>query len=188
MQITIRPAQKEDFDIVPELMLQAMEDIVFSFINDTDIEESINFLTKLYKQPKNLYSYENTFVAVNNLDDIIGSVTGYNGDEFETLRQPLLDLMQKRYQNDLIPEAETEGKEYYIDTVAVSPMAQGQGIGSKLLQHVIEHAKTNDYKQIGLLVDTENPDAQKLYERLGFQLGKNVELVGGQYNHMFITL
>ncbi|MDR2223264.1 MAG: GNAT family N-acetyltransferase [Flavobacteriaceae bacterium] len=188
MHITIRPAQKADFDVVPELMLQAMEDIVFSFINQVDIEEAINFLTKLYKQPNTLYSYENTFVAINDEEDIVGSVTGYNGDRFEELRQPLLDLMQKHYQNDLVPEAETEGKEYYIDTVAVSPIVQGKGVGSHLLKHIVDHAKEQGYTQVGLLVDLENPNAKRLYSRLGFELGKKIELVGGEYYHMYIRL
>lgn len=65
MGVTIRRAKKTDFDIVPELMLQAMEDIVFSFIQKNDIEEAIYFLTRLFQQPSNLYSYENTFVAIN---------------------------------------------------------------------------------------------------------------------------
>ncbi|WP_010254540.1 GNAT family N-acetyltransferase [Myroides injenensis] len=186
MQYQIRPAKKEDYDVVPELMLQAMEDIVFSFIQKEDIEEAINFLTILFKKPNNLYSFENTFVAVDEEDNVVGTVTGYNGNEFEKLREPVLELMRKQYNNDMIPEPETEGNEYYIDTVAVSPIVQGKGVGSHLLKYIVDYAKSNNYSQVGLIVDLENPDAMKLYTRLGFNKGKQIEFVGGDYYHMYI--
>ncbi|MEC4115012.1 GNAT family N-acetyltransferase [Myroides pelagicus] len=187
MQYTIRPAKKEDYDVVPELMLQAMEDIVFSFIQSEDIEEAINFLTILFRKTDNLYSYENTFVAVDHEDNVVGSITGYNGDDFEKLREPVLSLMKEQYNNNLIPETETEGNEFYLDTVAVSPIVQGKGVGSQLLQFAIEHGKTQGFNQVGLIVDLENPSAMKLYTRLGFKQGKAIDFVGGEYYHMYIN-
>ena len=186
MHYTIRPAQREDFDVVPELMLQAMEDIVFSFIQQEDIEEAINFLTTLFKQPDNLYSYQNTLVALDEEDNVVGSITGYNGDDFIKLREPVLELMRKKYNNDMIPESETEGNEYYLDTVAVSPLVQGKGVGSHLLKAATDLAKNQQYRQIGLIVDLENPNAMKLYSRLGFIQGKQIDFVGGEYYHMYI--
>lgn len=186
MQYIIRPAQQEDFDVVPELMLQAMEDIVFSFIQQEDIEEAITFITTLFKQPNNLYSYQNTFVAVDEEDNVVGSITGYNGNDFLKLREPVLELMRTKYNNQMIPEPETEGGEYYLDTVAVSPLAQGKGIGSHLLKAAADFAREQQHKQIGLIVDLENPNAMKLYSRLGFVQGKQLDFVGGEYYHMYI--
>ncbi len=186
MGVTIRRAKKTDFDIVPELMLQAMEDIVFSFIQKNDIEEAIYFLTRLFQQPSNLYSYENTFVAINEEDEILGSITGYNGDYFEQLRQPVLDVMKNHYNNLTIPESETNGGEFYLDTIAISPMAQGKGIGTQLLKYIIDYARDQNFKQIGLLVDIENPSAKKLYEKLGFKPDYQITLAGSEYDHLSI--
>ncbi|MTG97083.1 MULTISPECIES: GNAT family N-acetyltransferase [Myroides] len=186
MQYKIRAAKREDYDVVPELMLQAMEDIVFSFIQKQDIEEAINFLTILFKKPNNLYSYENTFVAVDEDDNVVGSVTGYNGDDFYKLREPVLELMKKQYNNDMTPEPETEGSEFYLDTVAVSPIVQGKGVGSHLLKFAVDFAKEKGFKQVGLIVDLENPGAMKLYTRLGFKQGKALDFVGGEYYHMYV--
>ncbi|KZE78311.1 GNAT family acetyltransferase [Myroides marinus] len=186
MDYTIRPAKREDYDVVPELMLQAMEDIVFTFIQKEDIEEAINFLTIMFRKPNNLYSYENTFVAVDKEGDIVGSITGYNGDDFIALREPVLELMKQQYNNDMIPEPETAGGEYYLDTVAVSPTVQGKGVGSHLLKYAVDYAKSNNYKQVGLIVDLENPSAMKLYSRLGFKQGEQLEFAGGEYYHMYI--
>lgn len=186
MEFTIRQATKKDVDVVPELMLQAMEEIVFTYIEKQDIIEAIDFLSVLFQQERNLYSFDNTFVAVNDDDDILGSITAYDGDHFETLREPVLKLMQTKYNNSIVPEKETQGGEYYLDTVAVSPLAQGNGIGSALIKHAIDYAKTQGHAKVALLVDTNNPDAQKLYERIGFIGNKTIELLGDKYIHMTI--
>jgi ribosomal protein S18 acetylase RimI-like enzyme len=96
--------------------------------------------------------------------------------------------MKEQYNNNLIPEAETAGDEFYIDSIAVAPIARGKGIGTQLLQYAIAHAKQNGFKQVGLLVDLKNPNAQKLYERIGFKLGKKTPFAGGEYYHMYISL
>lgn len=184
----IRPARKSDVDVVPELMLQAMEEIIFTFIGKNDIEEAIQFLSKLFTERNNQYSFENTFVTEDTEENIIGILTAYNGDQLEKLRAPVLSYMKNQYNVSIQPENETEGNEYYLDVVSISPSNQGKGIGSLLLKHGIKFAKKNGYSQVGLLVDLENPSAQRLYERLGFQIGKQITLVGGEYYHMHINL
>ncbi len=188
MEFTIRQATVKDHDIVPELLLQAMEDIVFDFIQKEDIEEAIDFLTTLYKKPKNQYSYENCFVITNEDDDVVGVINAYNGNYLEELRKPVLELMQKKYNNYTIPEAETQGDELYLDTLSVSPLMQGQGLGGLLITKIIEFAKENNFNKIGLLVDLENPDAARLYSKKGFVQGNIVDFAGGEYYHMYYNL
>lgn len=184
----IRKAKESDSHVVPEIMLQAMGDIIFRFIQKEDPTEAVLFLTQLFRQKGNLYSYENTFVAIDDNERIVGSLTGYDADQFVELRQPILDHMKDQYNNNLIPEAETAGDEFYIDSIAVAPIARGKGIGTQLLQYAITHAKQHGFKQVGLLVDLKNPNAQKLYERIGFKLGKKTSFAGGEYYHMYISL
>lgn len=55
----------------------------------------------------------------------------------------------------------------YIQTVAVAPASQGKGIGSKLIAFAEEKifaASPNSF----LCVSSFNPDARRLYERLGY--------------------
>ncbi|WP_430613907.1 GNAT family N-acetyltransferase [Flavobacterium sp. JP2137] len=186
--MTIRPAKMEDHDIVPEMMLQAMEDIVFAFIGKEDVEEAIQFLTHFFRRENNQYSYQNTFVAVDENDDIWGSITCYDGGKLEALRTPVLEYMRSRYGVDVTPENETQAGELYLDTLAVAPSAQGKGIGSALLQHIIAFAKAQHFSQLGLLVDFENPNAQKLYERVGFKAKETLTFMGGEYYHMVYNL
>lgn len=184
----IRNAQESDAHVVPEIMLQAMGDIIFRFIQKEDRKEAIHFLTQLFKQKGNLYSYENTFVAIDDNGHIAGSLTGYDGDRFVELRQPILDHMKEQYNNTMIPEAETTGNEFYIDSIAVAPIARGKGIGTELLHYAIIHARQSGFKKVGLLVDLKNPNAQKLYERIGFKLGHKTSFAGGEYYHMYLPL
>ncbi|MHC5200638.1 GNAT family N-acetyltransferase [Myroides sp. LJL119] len=186
MEYTIRKATPNDVDVVPELMLQAMQDIVFTFIQSQDIEEAIHFLSTLFQQPDNLYSYQNTFVAVDKDGEIMGCITGYDGADFFTLRQPVLQYMSDKYQNDYQPEPETSDDQFYLDTVAVSVLAQGKGVGTRLLKHMIDYAKSNGHGKVGLIVDLENPDAMKLYSRLGFKQADIIDFAGAQYYNMYI--
>lgn len=188
MEVSIRQANIKDSDIVPELMLQAMEEVIFDFIQKEDISEAIHFLTTLFKKENNQYSYQNTFVAVSDEEDIVGVIIAYNGDKLEELRQPVLNLMQKKYNNTAVPEPETQGNELYIDTLSVSPMMQGRGIGSILIKKILEFAKEQNYTKVGLLVDVDNPDAMRLYSRKGFVKGNQIEFAGGEYYHMYFAL
>jgi ribosomal protein S18 acetylase RimI-like enzyme len=45
---------------------------------------------------------------------------------------------------------------------------RGHGLGSKLLNHALNYAKTKDFKRITLLTDRINADAQRFYKRHGF--------------------
>lgn len=59
--------------------------------------------------------------------------------------------------------------EIYVEAIAVSESARGQGVGSKLFDALFEYAKINNYKRITLQVIDTNPKAKELYERLNFR-------------------
>ncbi|NSW54004.1 MAG: GNAT family N-acetyltransferase [Anaerolineae bacterium] len=53
-------------------------------------------------------------------------------------------------------------------TIALLPEARGMGIGTELMQRLIETARQHGYPGLSLSVARENP-AVSLYQRLGFQ-------------------
>ena len=55
----------------------------------------------------------------------------------------------------------------YIQTVAVSDAARGHGLGTRLVEHA-ERRIFRDSPNVFLCVSTFNPDARRLYERLGY--------------------
>lgn len=58
----------------------------------------------------------------------------------------------------------------------MAPEFQGQGIGTGVLQQVINDAVAKD-KFVALQVAIENLGARRLYERLGFQIIREAPLV-----------
>ncbi|HEX5477355.1 MAG TPA: GNAT family N-acetyltransferase [Burkholderiales bacterium] len=60
------------------------------------------------------------------------------------------------------------GKAALFEDLVVSPDHRNQGIGAKLLEHVIAQARAEGVLRITLLTDMQNEQAQVLYRRLGF--------------------
>lgn len=53
--------------------------------------------------------------------------------------------------------------------IAVERRYAGQGLGEILLKNVVDLAREQDAPAVALWVDSENPRARRLYERLGFE-------------------
>ena len=82
------------------------------------------------------------------------------------------------------PEDETQAGEYYIDCVGVNPNQQGKGIGSKIFQFLIDEYVYRRKETLGLLVDRDNPNAKRLYLKLGFEVVGEKTLVGKRLEHL----
>ncbi len=179
----IRFATQNDVEFVAPLMFQAMEEIVYKLIGKESKSEAILFLKTLFLQENNQYSFKNTLVFEQN-GKVFGSLVFYDGADLQTLRQPVLDLILEKYGSVVSVEDETEAGEIYIDTVSVSPQSQGKGIGSQLITFLQKYVAETKNQRIGLLVDAKNPQAEKLYARLGFVFTNEQTLAGGVYKHL----
>jgi GNAT superfamily N-acetyltransferase len=62
-----------------------------------------------------------------------------------------------------------------LDSLAVEPAAQGRGIGSTLIRHGIDEARTEGH---GALLQTGNPRNVPLYERHGFRVVDDADVPG----------
>ena len=180
---TIRKATPNDSTIIAELMLYAMQDIIFEFIGKEDKNEAIIFLKDLISQKNNQYSFENTYVLIyNNL--IVGSFTLYDGGKLEELRNPVLKSLSDKYNQNIQPQNETEQGELYIDTIAVFPEYRGKGFGNIILDYIIDEFAIKQNHTLGLLVDFTNPKAKKLYESKGFKVVGKKQLMSEYHEHM----
>ena len=92
--------------------------------------------------------------------------------------------MKNEYNKTINPQDETQAGEIYIDTIAVSPDFQGKGIGSKILDFLIEEIAIKQNQTLGLLVDFDNPSAKKLYEKKGFVVVGEKTLMSEHHEHM----
>ncbi|MBS7232170.1 GNAT family N-acetyltransferase [Flavobacterium psychroterrae] len=179
----IRKATFEDSETIAKYLLLAMDEIIYKFIGERNPKTAYYFVLHFVGAEKNQYSYENCFVAEEN-DQILGAVAVYEGGRLHELRQPVIDYVRLNFNPDFNPEDETERGEFYIDALGVSPNHQGKGIGSKLLQFLIEEYITKYNETLGLLVEEENPNAKKLYLKLGFKVVGTKTLVGKTLEHL----
>lgn|SRR5699024_4542607 len=187
MQI-IRQALKNDAVAVAPLIVQAMGDLACSFVGSKNAVDAIPLFETLFQHSENQYSHDNTLVFEEN-GVVLGSITAYNGDDLYEYRNKLLHFIKQEYNiSDLYLEDETKGGELYIDTLSVSPLAQGKGVGTRLLKARIQKAKSENHTQVGLLVDIENTHAKRLYLRLGFKVVGNVRLGNDAFEHMQLLL
>jgi N6-L-threonylcarbamoyladenine synthase/ribosomal-protein-alanine N-acetyltransferase len=61
------------------------------------------------------------------------------------------------------------GAEADIQTIAVAEEARGHGLGRTLMQTLITEARKRGARTVFLEVRADNPGAQRLYRRLGFE-------------------
>lgn len=179
----LRQALPEDAEKITELLLMAMEDIIFVFIGQKDETEAKKFLLPLVAQTNTQYSYENCLVAEEN-GKIIAAANVYDGAQLVVLREPVLLQIRKIHGADFYVEDETGPGEIYLDCLAVDPEYRGRGLGSKILAHLIRYHVADRRQKLGLLVDEDNPDAKRLYLRSGFHSVGRKTLAGKNMEHL----
>lgn len=186
--IICRPAQREDAPKIAPIMLLAMEEIVYYFMGERNAEKAIALLTVFIERTDNQYGYNHIIVAEEE-GEILGQLCLYDGARLEELRQPILDYLEATYAVTLPSEdKETQAGEIYIDTIAVSPKAQGKGIGKLLLRYAIDTYVQERGKTLGLLVDEDNPAAKRLYLNMGFVIVKPVYIFQKNMEHLQYSL
>ncbi len=181
--MTIRKATLNDSEQLATFLLLAMEDIVYKFIGEKDPAEASNFLQYFTAKEHNQYSYQNCFVTeIGN--KIVAAANVYNGADLHHLRAPIVEYIRSNYDQHFIPEDETTAGEFYLDCISVDPDYYGKGIGTAMLQFIIQEFVINKQGKLGLLVDENNSLAKKIYLRLGFVYKETRTLFGRNMEHL----
>lgn len=74
-------------------------------------------------------------------------------------------------------EAEVPGH-WYVNVLAVYPWCRRQGLGGRLLDHANALGRTAATRGMAIIVASENLDALRLYERVGYRTKASRPLVG----------
>lgn len=106
----IRKATRGDASSIANLLLLAMEEIIYEFIGEQNKEKAITFLTYFAKNPANQYSYQNCYLMEDG-EDIIAAVNIYDGAKLHEYRQPIADYIAVLFNKELNVEDETQSGE-----------------------------------------------------------------------------
>jgi ribosomal protein S18 acetylase RimI-like enzyme len=166
------------------LIMEAIGDIAFVLTAATGDQEIASILHDFFVQEETRISYQNALVMEQE-GDVVGVALVYDGAKARELDAPLerAAAIKSGDSNYRIP-TEPETSEFYLDTVSVSPQAQGKGYGRKLIEAACDRARKLRHQRIALLVEVDNPAAKRLYERLEFQADYTKWIAGKEYVHM----
>lgn len=163
--VTFRAATAQDADIIAAALSMAIgEDCSRLYCGDRYMEVFEELASSEYSQ----YSYRNAMVA--EADGVAaGAVIGYDGARLHELRKVTLETIRRHTGELRQVTDETVPGEFYLDSIGVLAEFRGYGIGRKLIHAICERAKAEGHCKAGLLVDFENPAAERLYTSIGFR-------------------
>ena len=178
-KITIRPATKEDADLISRIVIMALG-------AEPDTHPLREIFKELASREVAQYSYHNVLVAEMN-GIAAGALVGYDGARLYELRAPLLEMVAEKFGEPFNIEDEAQPDEFYLDSLTVLPEYRGNGIGRQLIESMCDKAFSAGYERVGLLVDWENPSAEKLYRSIGFRRINPTTFLGHQMWHMQLS-
>ena len=185
-KITIQPAIREEAESSAQLIMTAMTDecCLFFIGENQTLDDFKQAMICLVNDEQSQYSYTNTLVAVHN-KDVVGICLSYDGKDLRFLRSKFIEIAKVRFNRDFADmNDETQEGELYVDSLAVKKSFREKGIAQKLLKATIEKARNLHINHVGLLVDCNNPLAEKLYSKVGFQYVNDSSWGGHSMKHL----
>lgn len=184
--MNITQALPTDAPAIARLIMQAMTDECCQNLagKHNTLDDFRAMMTQLVEMDDSQYSYRNTLVARTPEGDVAGICVAYNGSDLRRLRQRFIQQAALQLSRDFshMPD-ETQAGELYIDSLAVDQRFRRQGIATALLQATIAKAEQTGLPA-GLLVDKGNPDAEKLYGKVGFKYVNDTTWAGHEMRHL----
>ncbi|MGX7030703.1 GNAT family N-acetyltransferase [Vagococcus zengguangii] len=183
----IRRAKLADRDQVMPLIMVILKDMELTFLSKYGEATTLELLKKGYETDDYRYSYRRAIVAEEN-NEVLGVAFGYRDTEEPCIDAPLTAFFEAfgiDKDDQLFVDSEVGDNEWYLDSIAVREDQRGKGVGTNLLAALTEFC---DYPVIGLNVDLQNPQAEKLYEKMGFKTVGEMTISGHLYHHMQKTL
>lgn len=166
MDIITRPATCEDAQIIASAVAMAIgdEQALCNYCGS----DYMAVLTEIARGEETQYSWRNAVVA--EVDgEIAGAVVGYDGARLHELREGTFAVLRQCVGRVPNIVDETESGEYYLDSIGVLPSYRARGVGRALVEAFCKHAFAENQRCVGLIVDCENSDAERLYASLGFK-------------------
>ncbi|ASN81454.1 GNAT family N-acetyltransferase [Deinococcus ficus] len=177
----IRAAQIFDAPFAAPLIQETIGAIGRALTGTTSDGDAAHVIAEFFPLRGHRLSFTNTLIAERG-GRPVGLLVAYPGELAVMLDQP---FREHRRSLGLPPTVDSEGLpgELYLDTLAVTAGARGQGVGSALLEAAPDLARRAGVRRLGLLVEDGNP-AVGLYARHGFTPAGERVVAGGRFMHL----
>lgn len=183
--LRIRPATNADVSPAVALIRLSMGSEVDWLFGQEKKYPTEHVLAGLFRRKGNRTSHQVCWVAEQG-GQVVGALVAYPGKQLRRFDlRTGLHLVQifglpatirvARRQPAYGSLVEAEADEFYVSNVAVSPEAQGKGIGAALMKFSDALARSAGLPKCSLLVTYDNP-ARHLYERCGYKIVHSYEI------------
>ena len=184
-KITIRAAVPDDAKIIAQVVAMAIGDEVA--LRRYCGDDYLAVLRQVAEACDTQYSWQQSLVA--EVDGrVAGAVVGYDGAAMQRLREGTFSILDRSVGRPRTIVDECEAGEYYLDSVAVLPPFRGRGVARALVEAFADRAFAEGYERVGLIVDCDNPKAERLYTSIGFERVGRREFFGHNMWHLQLEI
>ena len=179
----IQKANKDNIENISNLLYEAMEDIAHTLTGEKSKSEVLKTLDFYIKMDICRLSYNNIYTYIKD-NKIVGVILAYNSNDINSLDYPMLQHLKSK--NIILDSFDKEcfEDEFYIDSISVDSLYQGQGIAKEFFVFIEEEAKKQGFKKLSLLVDLNKQKAKNLYKNLGFVENDILVVSKNSFYHM----
>ncbi len=176
-RIHVRPARPDDAPLAAAIFRLTMEGLA-DYLFGPDGRAAEIALIRLFSQNAGRFGCGVAFVVESHR--ALGMLTAFPGADAARLSLSVSRYLPRalgwkalRFMGRGLALAglkEAEADEYLIGNLGVLPAAQGHGLGTRLLLHAEEQARSHNLSKCALLVSPENEIALRLYRKHGYEI------------------
>ncbi|WP_461218817.1 GNAT family N-acetyltransferase [Lapidilactobacillus salsurivasis] len=184
----IRPAVLSDAPQAMPILMQIIHDMEIPEVQAIGEPKIESLFEAAFAAPDYRYGYQQMLVYVDDpTQKVLGICVGYPAAKEATIDdalRPFLSQLGLPGDLRLFKDVEAQPGEWYLDSLAVAPAAQGQGIGGQLLDFLPTWLAPKGETVISLNVDLGNPKAKQLYSHHGFRKTGEIMIGAHRYEHL----
>ena len=184
-----RYAREEDVEQILPTLFQIFDEMELDIFKKLGNHKMSQIIREGFELPG--YRYGLDHILVNEIDQKVAAIAiGYPEELEDGIDAPLVNIMKQHgiHQETLFGDKEAWPGEWYLDSFAVSPEFQNQGIGTESLKKVIKMIRERGEKILSLNVDVTNAPAQHVYQKVGFKKVGQIYMGSHLYDHMQLEL
>jgi ribosomal protein S18 acetylase RimI-like enzyme len=176
--IECRPAQPEDASLASRLIFDTFPKMATYILGLGDDRRARRILKKIFGTQGHRLSYEFAEMICEDRN-VVGIFIAYPGHDLTRLGWRLGRLILKAYPFaeklkviqrglPLIFIQEAASDEYLLSNLGIKKSARNRGIGTQVMPYIEEKARQAGFHKLALMVNIDNRDAKRFYERHGF--------------------